>query len=236
MLMTMSVTADAERLRAAGTGVQVLDALEDMFRSVGASHFLATGIPLPGRPLAPLVLRASWGEYRDDKSVVLNVPHSDAVLQKALRARGPFEWPSQSDGLRRDSTLLSLAGLPGEIALIGVPVSGFHPYQACVLGAGSDMSFEPKTMLAFEHLCTEAFSRLFALNYVRRERPGELSARERAVVELSAHGKTASEIAAVLNISQRTVHAHLQNASEKLRASNKTQTVVEAIIYGQIEP
>ena len=235
MLMTMSVTADVDRLRAAGTGTQVLDVLEDMFLSVGATHFLATGIPLPGRPLAPLILRANWGDYRDDKSTVLNVPHSDAVLQRALRARRPFEWPAQGDGLRRDSTLLSLAGAPGEISLLGVPVSAFLPYQACVLGGGTNLSFEPQTMLAFEYICNEAFARLFALNFVRPERPGELSARERNVVELSALGKTASDIASVLKISQRTVHAHLQNASEKLRASNKTQTVVEAIIYGQIE-
>jgi DNA-binding CsgD family transcriptional regulator len=38
----------------------------------------------------------------------------------------------------------------------------------------------------------------------------------------------------VLKISKRTVHAHLQNASEKLRAHNKTHTVVEALRYGQI--
>jgi LuxR family transcriptional regulator, quorum-sensing system regulator BjaR1 len=54
------------------------------------------------------------------------------------------------------------------------------------------------------------------------------------VVELSASGKTAGEIAGILEISQRTVHAHLQNACEKLRARNKTHTVVEALGYGQI--
>jgi DNA-binding CsgD family transcriptional regulator len=90
-------------------------------------------------------------------------------------------------------------------------------------------------MLALEHFCGQAFARLFALNFLRRERPGDLSARERRVVELSAFGRTAAEIAALLKISQRTVHAHLQNASEKLRASNKTHTVVEALRYGQIE-
>ena len=54
------------------------------------------------------------------------------------------------------------------------------------------------------------------------------------MVALSAEGKTASDIAKLLAISQRTVHAHLQNASEKLRARNKTQTVIEALRYGQI--
>ena len=64
--------------------------------------------------------------------------------------------------------------------------------------------------------------------------PGDLSARERRVLELTALGKTASDIAGLLDISQRTVHAHLQNASAKLNASNKTHTVVEALRYGQI--
>ena len=85
-----------------------------------------------------------------------------------------------------------------------------------------------------DRLCVAAFERLFALNYLRPERPGELSGRERKVVELSATGMTASEIAQILAISQRTVHAHLQNASDKLRALNKTHTVVEALRYGQI--
>jgi LuxR family quorum sensing-dependent transcriptional regulator len=66
------------------------------------------------------------------------------------------------------------------------------------------------------------------------ERPGDLSGRERRVVALSAQGKTAGDIAKILGISQRTVHAHLQNASDKLHARNKTQTVIEALRYGQI--
>ncbi|MCR4281680.1 MAG: helix-turn-helix domain-containing protein [Bauldia sp.] len=102
------------------------------------------------------------------------------------------------------------------------------------MAAGDRLEIDTKALLAADHLCVEAFRRLFALGYLRPERPGELSARERRVVELSASGKTANQIATILDISQRTVHAHLQNASEKLRAKNKTHTVVEALRYGQI--
>ncbi len=66
-------------------------------------------------------------------------------------------------------------------------------------------------------------------------RPGELSMREKMVLSKTAEGKTAGDIAIELDISQRTVHAHLQNASEKMQAANKTQTVVEALRYGQIK-
>jgi DNA-binding CsgD family transcriptional regulator len=103
-----------------------------------------------------------------------------------------------------------------------------------VIAAGAGLTMHIRDSLMIDHVSAEAFRRLISLGNVRVERPGDLSARERKVVELSASGKTAGEIAAELNISQRTVHAHLQNASEKLRASNKTQTVVEALRYGQI--
>jgi LuxR family quorum sensing-dependent transcriptional regulator len=235
MQVANNLVADVDRLRDMMTGAQVLDYLEDRLRSLGATRFLATGIPLPGRPLAPLVLRASWGDYRGDKPGSLSISQADPVLQMALRARLPFEWPSSDGDSSSDSSLVALAGPPGEVKLIAVPVAAFPPYQACVVGGGASFALDGWAMLALDHFCSEAFARLFQLNFIRRERPGDLSARERRVVELSALGKTASDIADLLKISQRTVHAHLQNASEKLRASNKTHTVVEALRYGQIE-
>jgi LuxR family quorum sensing-dependent transcriptional regulator len=215
------------------TGAQVLDYLEDRLRSLGATRFLATGIPLPGRPIGPLVLRASWGDYRGDKPSSLAIPQTDPVLQTALSVRRPFDWPLDEEG-SSDSSLIALGGSPADVKLIAVPVAAFPPYQGCVIGGGASFGLDDWSMLALDHFCSQAFARLFALNFLRRERPGDLSARERRVVELSALGRTAAEIATLLKISQRTVHAHLQNASEKLRASNKTHTVVEAIRYGQI--
>lgn len=235
MLVSNAPVVDDDRIRSLETGTQVLDFLEARFRALGATNFLATGLPLPGRPLAPLILRANWGEYRGDKQNPLSVPHSDAIFQAMLRSCHPIEWPMHSDELRRDSVLAGLAGLPGDVKMIGVPVDAFSPYQACVIGAGQDFTLNPKGMLELEYLCTEAFAQLLDLNSIRRERPGDLSARERRVVELSALGKTAKDIAVLLKISQRTVHAHLQNACEKMRANNKTQTVVEALLYGQID-
>ena len=182
-----------------------------------------------------MVLRANWGEYRGERTNALSISQTDFVLQTALRSRRPFEWPSICDGMARESQLISLVGSPSEVRMIGIPVNRFMPYQGVVLGAGEAFALDPMSLCALEYLCGEAFAKLFELNFMRRERPGDLSARERRVVELSAFGKTANDIAELLKISQRTVHAHLQNASEKLRASNKTHTVVEALLYGQID-
>lgn len=58
--------------------------------------------------------------------------------------------------------------------------------------------------------------------------------REREIVGHTARGKTSNEIGRELGISARTVFAHLTSAGEKLRAANKTETVVNAFRYGQI--
>jgi DNA-binding CsgD family transcriptional regulator len=222
-----------ESFRDMTSGVQVLDALENQFRSSGATHFIATGLPMPGRPIDPLILRLHWGDVRHDRAGGHVLRADDALLQMALRARRPFTACRSSDHRIAGESLL-LSELGPNAAIVAVPICAFLPYQGVVLAGGVGLTIDENAKLAIDHVCVEAFRRLFQLNYVRPERPGELSARERRVLELSALGKTANQIAGILDISQRTVHAHLQNASEKLRAHNKTHTVVEALRYGQI--
>lgn len=230
MVSVEELGADAERFRDMRTSEQVLDFLEDRFRSVGATAFLVTGIPLPGRPIEPLLLRNHWGEQRGEGAIAA----SDALFAGSLRYLRAQVLVSPAEEISAPSDLYRSALEQGSDSIVCVPIRAFLPYQAVVLGAGKAINLDRLALLTLEYVCEEAFRRLFGLRAVVPERPGDLSGRERKVVSLSAEGKTASDIAKLLAISQRTVHAHLQNASDKLRAQNKTQTVVEALRYGQI--
>lgn len=235
MVIAAGMFALSESFRDMTDGAQVLDALENLFRSFGATHFLATGFPLPGRPIDPLIVRMNWGDLRPDRSGTGILRGEDPAFHRILGKRRPQVWSDlQSDPAAAESPLLQTLMSNPSIRVVAVPICAFLPYQAVVIAAGASFNVDGRALLAIDHAVVEAFRRLMALGVVRPERPGELSARERRVVELSAFGKTASEIADILEISQRTVHAHLQNASEKLAASNKTHTVVEALRYGQI--
>lgn len=64
----------------------------------------------------------------------------------------------------------------------------------------------------------------------------KLSSREKECLLWSSRGKTSSDIAQILKISERTVFFHVANACEKLGAVNRQQAVVRAISFKLITP
>jgi DNA-binding NarL/FixJ family response regulator len=61
-----------------------------------------------------------------------------------------------------------------------------------------------------------------------------LSDRELELVQMLAHGLSNKEIAARLYVSESTVKFHIQNASKKLNAHNRTELVHRAVMAGFI--
>lgn len=240
----VGVFSEAHHLSLVREAELVLDRFERALRRVGATHILLTGLALPRRPVSRLILRIVWPDARNGGHVI-DVANADQLLVGCLSARRPFSVRDgrivpghigispKIDGVVT-SELLAAAGGPAT-DLIAIPIHDVRPYQGCAIIAGAELPAGPSFMAGLEHLCVTAFRRLIDSGRVDLSRPGDLSERERHVLQLTAIGKTAAEIAALLDISQRTVHAHLQNASDKMNASNKTHTVVEALRYGQIE-
>lgn len=63
---------------------------------------------------------------------------------------------------------------------------------------------------------------------------GGLSPRQREVLQLLAEGKSAKEIAAVLNISSRTVEFHKYRMMEQLKTKSSAELVRYALTYGLV--
>lgn len=59
-----------------------------------------------------------------------------------------------------------------------------------------------------------------------------LTFREVEVLRWSAEGKTAAEVALILDLKLRTVNFHISNAVRKMGTSNKVSAVVEAALGG----
>ncbi|MDR2154563.1 MAG: autoinducer binding domain-containing protein [Burkholderiaceae bacterium] len=75
-----------------------------------------------------------------------------------------------------------------------------------------------------------ALSKFFQIDLITKETP--LSRREVEVLKWSADGKSAQDIADILNLSKNTVDFHIKNSLAKLQAPNKTAAVIRAALTG----
>jgi DNA-binding NarL/FixJ family response regulator len=87
---------------------------------------------------------------------------------------------------------------------------------------------------------TPQIARALEHNYIRDprslNRPRELSDRQREVLQMLAEGRTAKEIAYILQISLRTVRFHKYRIMEELGISNNSELVQYAIKHSIISP
>jgi LuxR family transcriptional regulator, quorum-sensing system regulator BjaR1 len=117
---------------------------------------------------------------------------------------------------------------------IVVPVGRQASHPACVWLAGPSPELDDDAIQALQLIALFAAARAFTFLFLDDGRPA-LSPREREVLMWTARGKSAWEIGEILNISKRTADAHVQAATAKLRAVNKTQAVATAILRRVIE-
>jgi DNA-binding CsgD family transcriptional regulator len=218
-----------------------LDYVCAILRHKGAQHILITGLPLPGKAIDELIYRNHWGSSETSNTEVSSILGSDILLRKIAGLTSPKLWQYGDGQPWLEETRLTqiLADSPDDQKslsdILGIHVHRFNRVQMAIIAAGEPLRLSEQDLYFLSCQCQVIMFELDSTRPIDQTRPGELSSRERHVLSLTAQGKTANHIAEELRISQRTVHAHLQNASEKLQASNKTQTVIEAVRYGQIE-
>lgn len=161
----------------------------------------------------------------------------DPAVQRSLRSQDMFVWSdevfaeapefwraAQAHGLRFGLTIptrgnhgvvgiLSLARSSGEISDAELEENKFK------LAWLAQMAHQGMA----KHLLPESLSSSIGI---------KLSERETAVLRWTAEGKTSEEIAEILNISERTVNFHINNAVTKMGAANRTAATVQAALQG----
>ncbi len=61
-----------------------------------------------------------------------------------------------------------------------------------------------------------------------------LTAREKEIFELLVINKSTADVAAYLNISEKTVRNHISNVMQKLEVKTRYQAVIELIKMGEL--
>lgn len=70
---------------------------------------------------------------------------------------------------------------------------------------------------------------------IEMETTPALTAREREILALTAHGLTSKEIAQEIDIAPRTVERHIENTRLKMRARNRAHMICVAVKSGLLD-
>jgi len=218
-------------------------------------NFIDVGEPHVEEPFWSGTTGARWESEYNSYGFV----HADPTLSKARRTNTPFFWSELNISLRKGpksgarSTMEAARDHGFEDGLV-IPIHIVdrlgRPRSACI----GFFWTEPKVPLT--ELKTDRFVDLHieaiywtqkAIDLVAVEfrkshpiisqetSPELITPKERDVLSWSARGKTSSEAADIMNISDSTAKWHLKNALRKLDANTKTQAVTKAIYLGLID-
>lgn len=219
-----------------GTRHELVSAIETLLRTIGADAWLVTGVPMPGQNLRQHILSINWPAVWEARYFRERMWESDPFLTQSLGARSHISANCMTEqGLlqpqaREFIAQAKAAGMGDQLA-----ISCVRPgrYQIVVLPSFKARPDKDDLFLV-AGMVQRLVDRLHEVSPDCCERAGQLTQREREIVFHTSSGKTSNEIADELGIRPRTVFAHLTSAGEKLRATNKTETVVNAYRYNQI--
>jgi DNA-binding CsgD family transcriptional regulator len=214
---------------------EIFRRVEEAALALGFEH-VAYGFQSPtpfSRPKITLLnsYPLSWQE-RYAQAGYLQV---DPTVARGRRSQEPIVWT--------DQVFANAQSLWDEARAHGLRV-GWAQSSLDVLGAGgmltlsrSCQSLNPQELEAKQQkmrwlvqVAHLAFSRLLRCNQTNGSH--SLSARELEVLKWSADGKSAQDIADILNVSKNTVDFHIKNSVAKMQVANKTAAVVRAALLG----
>lgn len=212
---------------------------------LGFDHFFYGAlIPTSFAKPSLLIITDQPDDWREHYQQQAYLP-IDPTATHCINNVTPLLWSSLTD-LRKDNSqvkkLFSDADDFGVHTGVSIPLHS-HGAEAAMLSLthGQDnQKFEkhinrtlPETNLLACYL-HEALMRLIGQHKSGADNP--LTKREQECLLWATEGKTAWEIAKILNISERTANFHINNVLKKLNVSNKQHAIAKAISMGLIQP
>lgn len=220
----------------------LLRALMDDFASTvaqfGFGHFMMTRLPAVNEDAEPYVIYHSWPvEWLDRYREQAYFWHDPVSLHSFVQVR-PFSWKEARKSHRRTRVSLQLASEASSLGLvdgIGFPMGDPSCVQAVVsLAADHPVDLDLLSREMLHLVCLHAELRAVEIFDNTPAIFGQLREREREVLKWMANGKSMTDVADILGISDRTVREHVDHAKLTLNATTTTHAVAKAVKSRQI--
>jgi LuxR family quorum sensing-dependent transcriptional regulator len=212
-------------------------AFEEIVKKFDCRFFVISGIPDEGATLQELLaihnLPEGWVNEYLDNNYILN----DPIARHCIEARGPFFWREaiEATASREAKDIMMRAEIYGLKNGICFPIHNINGFEAGVSLSGFPNSPKKTEIRSLYLASIMAFNTLRRIKSDHPLRIQAISQREKEVLTWCALGKTSTDIANILFVSENTVNVHVKNAISKLSARNKTEAVTIAVRIGVID-
>lgn len=163
----------------------------------------------------------------------LGLLKNSPIFATLRRSTAPVTWSSTTLGNDRPSSEVDTARelFAGHDLTIGVyfPVHGSNGARAAVGFVGNRNALTHTELGELGIFVMHAYDAYSNLKNRRQIAVSLLTARELEVLHWAANGKTSTEIAAILSLSDHTVNTYMNSAMRKLDCVNRTQLVAKAL-------
>lgn len=221
-----------DRFEGLSSSPQVVDHMSKALSAFGYTAFLVSTAPESIADARPTFLLNGWPRGWTEHYLRENFYPDDPVVIHLWRTVDPFEWadvPANLQALPRAKKIKWDAEGFGLRKGFCVPVFQSGGAVAGVTMAGYEPDFDPHAKRAIHLIALYAHAKALSLSSPLAPSRHLLSRGEREVLTWVAAGKSSWDISVILKISEAAVNWRIKQATEKLKAVNRTQAVVKAI-------
>jgi LuxR family transcriptional regulator, quorum-sensing system regulator BjaR1 len=215
----------------------VVTQFEKIIGDLGFHAYIMARVPTTGESLAQLTVANGWPAQWSELYNRENFHAVDPVPRHCFNTLNPFEWKDAPYDREHDLAAHNVMMRARDFRLhdgFCIPIH-YDDATAAVSIAGERPYLDAETRSALHLIGVFTHSRLRALARPALAQPARrLSEIEAEVLRWAARGKTAWETGRILQLSERTVRWHLEEAQRKLMTKNKTATVALALVNGEI--
>lgn len=221
------------------TQFDVLRLLKRICKLFNLSNFMVMRMPdASDQRISDCAILANWPPdmiARYDELGLLRTSPFLSTAQKSTRpivlslaartAASPCEAQTESDMLFREF---------GFLLGVAIPVHDYKGGRALINFEGSRESLCHTELIELTMLSIHIYDRLASIAAADGNTEAPLTDRELDCLRWTADGKTSSDIARIMGLSEHTVNHYLTRATRKLGSVNRTNAVAKAIRRGWI--
>jgi|GEM_PF-509078 len=237
----LDITQDfIEKSQAAESLLDLAGIFEKVIQDMGCIYFTCVSHVDPLNPPPHAVVLSNYPDQWAIRFSEQQYYLIDPVLMTAQERMTPFDW---SDTEWRSTLSEAQINILNEACELDLKY-GFSQPIKCTKGfpASCSVTFDsegidPNALVSIQLMSIYLHEAALRMKIQRSVDNTQmtLTKRQKQCLELVAQGKSDWDISVILNISQSTVHFHIQETLRKLNVSSRSQAVVRALFYGEIK-